>query len=583
MKSLLSVNPYFYKYRYRLLLGFLFVACSNILLISQGEVIKQATNSFANHFLGKATGETTYLYYAVILIALTIGSGLFMFLKRQFIIVISRLIEFDMKNAIYRHYQKLDVNFYKQNNTGDLMNRISEDVGRVRMYVGPAIMYIMDTLVTVATVVVFMLKESPQLTMLVLLPLPVLSFIIFKVSSLINKRSIAVQEKLSEITGLAQESFSGIRVIKAFNREEWFDTKMDEASADYRNRYLRLVRTEAMFSPFMVLMVGISLVSILYFGGNLYIEGKLQSIGNFPQFVFFVYKLTWPFASLGWVISLIQRAAASQKRIDDFLQTKTAIENRSQETLAPIKQIEFSQVCYTYPNTGIKAIKDISFTLKPGKTLALVGKTGSGKSTVAQLLCRLMDADSGEIRIDGKSVQEVNLSGLRQQIGYVPQDVFLFSDTISGNVGFGLDACNENDIKEACRKAGILDSVMSFPDALQTIIGERGVTLSGGQKQRLSIARAIIKKPEVFIMDDCLSAVDTETETFILNELKQLMTGKTNLIISHRISTVKHADEILVMDEGRIVEQGTHEELLVRRGHYYELNQLQTLESTVHG
>lgn len=565
------------------MLGFLFVACSNILLISQGEVIKQATNSFANHFLGKATGETTYLYYAVILIALTIGSGLFMFLKRQFIIVISRLIEFDMKNAIYRHYQKLDVNFYKQNNTGDLMNRISEDVGRVRMYVGPAIMYIMDTLVTVATVVVFMLKESPQLTMLVLLPLPVLSFIIFKVSSLINKRSIAVQEKLSEITGLAQESFSGIRVIKAFNREEWFDTKMDEASADYRNRYLRLVRTEAMFSPFMVLMVGISLVSILYFGGNLYIEGKLQSIGNFPQFVFFVYKLTWPFASLGWVISLIQRAAASQKRIDDFLQTKTAIENRSQETLAPIKQIEFSQVCYTYPNTGIKAIKDISFTLKPGKTLALVGKTGSGKSTVAQLLCRLMDADSGEIRIDGKSVQEVNLSGLRQQIGYVPQDVFLFSDTISGNVGFGLDACNENDIKEACRKAGILDSVMSFPDALQTIIGERGVTLSGGQKQRLSIARAIIKKPEVFIMDDCLSAVDTETETFILNELKQLMTGKTNLIISHRISTVKHADEILVMDEGRIVEQGTHEELLVRRGHYYELNQLQTLESTVHG
>jgi ATP-binding cassette subfamily B protein len=577
VKSLRYLNKYFYKYRYRLLLGVLFILLSNVLLISQGVVIKNATNSFAEKLSAHNTSDkNTYLIYALELLGLTLFSGLFMFLKRQTIIVVSRLIEFDLKNEIYNHYQQLDLNFYKRNSTGDLMNRISEDVGRVRMYVGPAVMYIVDTIVTITTVVIFMWDESPQLTLVVLAPLPILSILIFKVSNAIGKRSTKVQEALSNITSIAQETFSGIRVVKAYNRTaHFYDTFFNKAE-EYKQKNLSLAKTEAAFQPFLAFMVGLSMLSIIFFGGRMYASGQITSVGNFPQFVFYVSKLTWPFASLGWVLSLVQRAAASQKRINQFLETQPEIVNPTEKEFKLHDKIEFKNVSYTYPDTGIHALKNVSFTIKQGKTIGIIGKSGSGKSTIAQLLMRFMDINSGSILINEIDLKQINLHQLRSKTGYVQQDVFLFSDTIKNNIAFsGMYA--DEAIYEAAKQAVVYDNIQGFSDKFDTVVGERGITLSGGQKQRISIARAIIKDPSIFIFDDCLSAVDSDTEQQILNNFKKVTQQKTGIIISHRVSSIQNADEIIVLSGGEIIERGTHAELLLRKEEYYNLYQKQKL------
>ena len=577
MKSLSYLNKYFYKYRYRLLLGVVFILISNVLLISQGLIIKNATDSFAEKSLSQnVQAKNTYLIYALQLLALTLFSGLFMFLKRQTIIVVSRLIEYDLKNEIYKHYQQLDLNFYKRNSTGDLMNRISEDVGRVRMYVGPAVMYIVDTIVTITTVVVFMWHESPKLTLIVLAPLPILSILIFKVSNAIGKRSTKVQEALSNITSIAQETFSGIRVVKAYNRNAHFFDTFTNRAEEYKQKNLALAKTEASFQPFLAFMVGLSMLSIIYFGGRMFAAGQITSVGNFPQFVFYVGKLTFPFAMLGWVLSLVQRAAASQKRINQFLDTKPEIVNPTEKEFKLHDKIEFSNVSYTYPDTGIMALKNVSFSVNKGKTIGIIGKSGSGKSTIAQLLMRFMDINSGSILINETDIKNINLNQLRAKTGYVQQDVFLFSDTIKNNIAFS-DNYSDNAIFDAAKQAVVYDNIAGFSDKFDTIVGERGITLSGGQKQRISIARAIIKDPSIFIFDDCLSAVDSDTEQQILGNLKKVTQQKTGIIISHRVSSIQNADEIIVLSGGEIVERGSHAELLLHKGEYYNLFQKQKL------
>jgi ATP-binding cassette subfamily B multidrug efflux pump len=577
MKSLRYLNKYFYKYRYRLLLGVLFILLSNVLLVSQGVVIKNATNSFAEKTLAQnVEAKNTYIIYALELLGLTVFSGLFMFLKRQTIIVVSRLIEYDLKNEIYNHYQQLDLNFYKRNSTGDLMNRISEDVGRVRMYVGPAVMYIVDTFVTITTVVIFMWHESAQLTLIVLAPLPVLSFLIFKVSTAIGKRSTKVQEALSNITTIAQETFSGIRVVKAYNRSNHFYNTFFNTAEEYRQKNLSLAKTEAAFQPFLAFMVGLSMLSIIFFGGRMFASGQITSVGNFPQFVFYVSKLTWPFASLGWVLSLVQRAAASQKRINQFLETKPEISNPTEKEFELHDKIEFKNVSYTYPDTGITALKNVSFTINKGKTIGIIGKSGSGKSTIAQLLMRFMDVNTGSILVNENDIKNINLQQLRGQTGYVQQDVFLFSDTIRNNISFSNDY-SDNAVYEAAKQAVVYDNIEGFSDKFDTIVGERGITLSGGQKQRISIARAIIKNPSIFIFDDCLSAVDSDTEQQILANLKKVTQQKTGIIISHRVSSIQNADEIIVLSGGEIIERGSHVELLALKQEYYSLYQRQKL------
>jgi len=577
VKSLFYLNKYFYKYRYRLLLGVVFILISNVLLVSQGIIIKNATDAFAEKTLAQnVAAKNTYIVYALQLLGLTLFSGLFMFLKRQSIIVVSRLIEFDLKNEIYNHYQQLDHNFYKRNSTGDLMNRISEDVGRVRMYVGPAVMYIIDTIVTITTVVIFMWHESPQLTLIVLAPLPILSIMIFKVSDAIGKRSVKAQEALSNVTSIAQETFSGIRVVKAYNRlSHFYDSFLNKAD-EYKQKNLALAKTEAAFQPFIAFMVGLSMLSIIYFGGKMYAAGQITSVGNFPQFVFYVSKLTWPFAMLGWVLSLVQRAAASQKRINEFLNTKPEIINPTDKEFDLNDKIEFKNVSYTYPDTGITALKNVSFIINKGKTMGIIGKSGSGKSTIAQLLMRFMDVNSGSILVNENDIKKTNLQQLREQTGYVQQDVFLFSDTIKNNISFS-GVYSDDVVHQAAKQAVVYDNIEAFSEKFGTIVGERGITLSGGQKQRISIARAIIKNPSIFIFDDCLSAVDSDTEQQILGNLKKVTNQKTGIIISHRVSSIQNADEIIVLSSGSIIERGTHTELLLLKGEYFNLYQKQKL------
>jgi len=577
VKSLFYLNKYFYKYRYRLLLGVVFILISNVLLVSQGIIIKNATDAFAAKTLAQNTeAKNTYIVYALQLLGLTIFSGLFMFLKRQSIIVVSRLIEFDLKNEIYNHYQQLDLNFYKRNSTGDLMNRISEDVGRVRMYVGPAVMYIIDTIVTITTVVIFMWHESPQLTLIVLAPLPILSIMIFKVSDAIGKRSVKAQEALSNITSVAQETFAGIRVVKAYNRLNHFYDSFFNKADEYKQKNLALAKTEAAFQPFIAFMVGLSMLSIIYFGGKMYATGQITSVGNFPQFVFYVSKLTWPFAMLGWVLSLVQRAAASQKRINEFLQTEPEIRNPTEKEFELHDKIEFKDVSYTYPDTGINALKNVSFTINKGKTIGIIGKSGSGKSTIAQLLMRFMDVNSGSILVNENDIKAINLQQLRSKTGYVQQDVFLFSDTIKNNISFS-GTYSDDAVQQAAKQAVVYDNIEGFTEKFETIVGERGITLSGGQKQRISIARAIIKNPSIFIFDDCLSAVDSDTEQQILGNLKKVTQQKTGIIISHRVSSIQNVDEIIVLGGGSIIERGTHAELLSLKGEYFNLYQKQKL------
>jgi ATP-binding cassette subfamily B protein len=578
VNDLSSLNSYFIKYKWHFLGGILFVSLSTIFGTYQGIIVRKSTNKIVSIIGHQATFDSkVFVEFALLIIGLAITSGLFMFLMRQTIIVMSRHIEYDQKNQIYSHYQSLDANFYKQQTTGDLMNRISEDVSKVRMYTGPAIMYIANTIVTSITILIFMLQVNYTLTLLVFFPLPILSFLIYKVSDLINKQSTAVQQELSKLTSQAQETFAAIRVIKAYNRELFFSDQMQQKNESYKKISLKLTAIESLFGPVMALMIGLSVLITIWYGGKLVIANKIEP-GNITEFILYVFRLTWPFASLGWITSLVQRAKASQKRINEFLNTKPIVTNSNFSIYPIIGDITFKNVSFVYPENQIKALENISFQLKSGQTLGITGLVGSGKSSILNLLTRQYDASDGEILIDNKNIKFHNLQLLRKNCGIVPQEVFLFSDTIYNNIAFGGQEklVTQSEVELAAKQAGVYDNIVSFPEQFETIVGERGVTLSGGQKQRISIARAIINKPKLLIFDDCLSAVDSETETLILSNLKNEMKDKSSIIVSHRISSLKHADVIIYMNGGRIIETGTHDQLMELKKNYFQLNQLQT-------
>ena len=546
MHSLKSINVYLLKYKWRLLLGALFVVLSTLFSIYQGVIVRNATNELVNLIANHTNvNASQFLIFGITLLALALTSGFFLFLMRQTIIVMSRHIEFDQKNELYAHYQTLDASFYKNNSTGDLMNRISEDIGKVRMYTGPAIMYLINTFATVLIVLVFMLKINWQLTLLVFAPLPLLSFVIYKVSDLINKRSTIVQQGLSKLTSHAQETFSAIRVIKAYAREKHYVSELETLNTDFKKQNLRLAIVEAFFQPVLVLMIGVSVIATVWFGGHLVIDKTIEP-GNITEFILYVYKLTWPFASLGWVTSLIQRASASQTRINEFLNIKSTIVNTPEIKQKIEGDIEFKNVGFIYADSKIEALKNLNLKIEKGKTIGIKGQIGAGKSTLANLLTRMYDSTSGEIYIDNKPIKKFDLFELRKSIGYVPQEVFLFSDTIRNNIAFSTNhTYSESEIIQAAKDAGVYENIMAFPEGFDTVVGERGVTLSGGQKQRISIARAIISKPQILIFDDCLSAVDVETEELILNNLKSIMKDKTSIIISHRDSALRYADKVV--------------------------------------
>ncbi len=585
MKSLRSLHKYIFKYRKKLLLGLFFVAISVLFGILPAELVRESFNIVeeaieqyqSNPDFDYSDLRNKLVLYGFIIIGSSLLKGLFMFFMRQTIIVASRHIEYDMKNEIFDQYQKLSLAFYKRNKTGDLMNRISEDVSRVRMYLGPAIMYTFNVGITLLLIVPIMFYWSPRLTLYVLAPLPILAASIYYVSKKINQKSEKVQRQLSTISSFVQEAFSGIRVLKAYVREDKSLEDFGEEANHYFDRNKELYRINALFFPLMILLIGISTILTIFIGGQETIAGNI-SPGVIAQFIIYVNMLTWPVASIGWVTSLVQRAAASQERINEFLKIEPEITNPSQADFNFKGNIEFKNVSFQYPDTGIQALKNVSFSLEAGKSLAIVGKTGSGKSTIANLVGRLYDINAGEILVDGKQIKEVNLNKLRQNIGYVPQEAFLFSTDIAQNISFGIDDNSLELVEEAAKNAHLHENIIEFPKGYQTKVGERGVTLSGGQKQRLSIARAIIKKPPVLIFDDCLSAVDTETEEKILSNLKNLIDQRTSLIISHRVSSVKNADHIIVLEDGKIIEQGKHAELMELKGYYQNMYDQQLLE-----
>ncbi len=588
MGSLKALNKYLYKYRKRLLLGTLFVTISVIFSILPAvfvgrsfDVVQEAFSNYNNPSaeFNLSDLRSTLVLFGIIIIVSSLLKGLFMFFMRQTIIVVSRYIEYDLKNEIYEQYQRLSLAFYQRNNTGDLMNRISEDVSRVRMYLGPAIMYTINVGISLIIIVAIMFSISVRLSLYVLIPLPILSIAIYYVSQKINLKSEEVQRQLSTISTHVQEAFSGIRVLKAYVREKnSIDTFSSEANT-YLHKNEELYRINALFFPLMILLIGLSTILTVYIGGQEVMRGNID-FGVIPEFIYYVNMLTWPVASIGWVTSLVQRAAASQTRINEFLQVTPEIKNHTLEPLNLKGQIEFENVSFDYPDTGIRALKNVSFKLEAGKSLAIIGKTGSGKSTIATLVGRLYEASEGEIRIDGKPIREVNLYELRRSIGYVPQEAFLFSDSIGRNIAFGVGDVPFERVEGAAKNAEVHNNITDFPKGYETRVGERGITLSGGQKQRVSIARAIIKEPKVLIFDDCLSAVDTETEENILNNLKRLIEKRTTLIISHRVSSVKNADDILVLEDGAIIEQGNHDTLMEKGGYYKQMYEQQLLEST---
>jgi len=596
MKALKHLNKYLFKYKYRLLLGILFITISNIFALYPAQIIKEAFDiadaqlngttlknpSFLSSYFEGLSFSQIMLLFAAVVLGLALMRGVFTFFNRQTIIIMSRLVEFDLKNEIYNHYQQLDATFYKENSTGDIMNRISEDVSKVRMYIGPGIMYSVNLIVLFALVVPVMLSINVKLTIYSLTPLPLLSVIIYIVSNLINKQSEKVQAKLSDITTISQETYSGIRILKSFVKEDYFTKKIKAENEAYLNHSMNLVKTNAFFFPIMMLLIGLSTIFTIYIGGNEYIAGNITK-GNILQFIIYINMLTWPVTAIGWVTSIIQRAAASQTRINEFLATQPQIVNPNNKDITINGNISFKNVSFTYPESGIEALKNISFEIEQGKTFAIVGRTGSGKSSILNLLLRTYDTTSGDIYIDNQSIKKINLNQYRENTGLVPQEVFLFSDTIENNIAFGYknNLPEKSIIEAAAKNAAIFDNIMTFKDGFKTKVGERGVTLSGGQKQRISIARAIIKAPKILIFDDCLSAVDTETEDTILTNLKTVMKGKTSIIVSHRVSSVKNADTILVLDKGEIIERGTHQTLMESKGSYYETYQKQLLAEEI--
>lgn len=580
MKSLSYLNKYFYIYKWRFLLGVIFIVISNYFGVQMPLYVKSTIDELLSgtQFNGLEDVLILSLKIGGIYMLLSALSGFFLFLTRQTIIVMSRLIEYDLKNEIYAHYQKLDFSFYKKNATGDLMNRISEDVSQVRMYLGPGVMYTINLCALFAMVIYQMIKINGWLTLFVLIPLPVMSFLIYFVSSKMNLLSKEVQKEQSLMSTIVQETFAGIRVIKTYNREKEAHEKFSKSANNYKLKSMALVLVNSLFMPTIVFLIGLSTILSIYIGGLMSYDGSI-SLGGILAFIFFVNKLTWPFASIGWVTSINQRAAASQSRINEFLQTEPTIKNPTTESFEFKGEITFKQVSYTYPNSGIQALKNVSFNIHPGQTFAVIGKTGSGKSTLLNLLMRQMDPDAGTIQIDGKDLKTINLTIYRDQAGVVPQEVFLFSDSIENNLLFGCthDVSSE-EIEESAKKAHVHHNIIEFPNGYQTLLGERGVNLSGGQKQRLSIARALLRKPKLLVLDDCLSAVDTETEERILGHLKTESKDLTTVIVSHRISSIRNADRILVIENGESVEEGTHEELMEINGHYALLYKQQLAE-----
>lgn len=590
MKSLSYLNKYLWKYKWRILLGTLFIIASNIFAVLMPKVVDDAIDLVRSK-LDKLenSGSSVELFETLWVDALMLGGlyilyaiikGIFLFFQRQTIIVMSRHIEFDLKNEIYDHYQRLNLSFYKRNKTGDIMNRISEDVSKVRMYLGPGIMYTINLAVLFLTIVPYMFWKNAELTIYVLSPLPILAILIYYISNLINKKSELTQRRQSALSTFVQETFSGIRVIKAYNREKFKIDSFEEEVKGYKNASISLAKTNSFFMPSIILLVGLSTILTIYIGGLKVISGELD-YGDIAQFVIYINMLTWPFASVGWITSIIQRAAASQDRINEFLEQKPEITNPTSDEFDLNGDIEFNNVSFVYPDSGIKALNDASFKIKHNKVTAITGKIGSGKSTIANLIARLYDTSEGQILINGSHLSKLNLEQLRNEIGYVPQEVFLFSDTISNNIAFGHlgdDEVSTQQIEQAAKNADVHQNIIEFKDGFDTILGERGINLSGGQKQRVSIARAILRKPSILIFDDCLSAVDTETEEKILQNLNSLMKDRTSIIIGHRISSFKNADNILVIDEGKVRQEGTHKELISKDGLYKELYEKQLLE-----
>ncbi|MBC6993634.1 ABC transporter ATP-binding protein [Neolewinella lacunae] len=593
MRELKFLNQFFWKYRWRMLLGIAFICISNYFSVLQPQVIREAldlvveqVNNYRMYDGFTTVGDTyfgilstTLMFFAGLVLLLALLMGFFLYLTRQTIIVMSRLIEYDLREVIFDHYQELSLDFYKRNNTGDLMSRITEDVNKVRMYLGPAVMYLANLVSTILLVVISMLAVSTKLTLYTLIPLPLLAISIYYVSNLIHTRSTFIQQQLSKLTSIAQEVFSGVRVVKSYVRERQQVRYFAEESETYKRMSMDLAKIDAWFFPLMVFMVGASTIITVYVGGLQVVAGNI-SAGNIAEFVIYVNMLTWPVTAIGWIASIVQQAAASQKRINEFLETKASIVDPAPTEREALRgEIVFENVGFTYPDTGIRAIRDLSFTLRPGEKLAIIGRTGSGKTTVADLLVRMYDVSTGRILIDGKDIRERGLANLRQRIGLVPQDVFLFSDTIHNNIAFGAqhDPSRE-EVEQFARHAAVYEDIAGLTQGFDTLVGERGVTLSGGQKQRVSIARALIKRPDIVILDDCLSAVDTNTEQQILGYFNQALADKTAIIITHRIYGHLRFDKIIVLEDGGIAEMGTHEELMANGAYYSEIVERQMAE-----
>lgn len=582
MKELQYLNHYFVKYRGRLLFGLFITIIARIFALLTPKFIGDSVDVVENYISSETSDlafvKSELLNNILLIIGTTLLAAFFTFLMRQTFIVVSRYIEYDLKNEIFQQYERLSLSFYKQNRTGDLMNRISEDVSKVRMYVGPAIMYSTTTITLFVVVITYMFYKAPLLTLYAIAPLPVLSIAVYRLSVAIHKRSTIVQQFLSKLTTYTQESFSGISVIKAYGIEPHVNNTFVELSEKSKEKNIDLVKVQALFFPLMVLLIGVSNLLVVFIGGNQFINGKIEHLGTVVEFLIYVNMLTWPVAVVGWVTSMIQQAEASQKRINEFLKEEPAIKNTVTEATPIRGEIKFNNLSYTYPDTGITALKGISFSVKPGETLAIIGNTGSGKSTILELIGRLYDVPEGQLCIDEKPITQLNLNDLRGNIGYVPQDAFLFSDTIMSNIQFGKQNATKDEVIEVAKKAAVHKNIIEFNLGYQTILGERGITLSGGQKQRVSIARAILKDPQILLLDDCLSAVDTETEEVILQNLRHISQDKTTILVSHRVSSAKNADNIIVLENGEIIQQGSHNELVNTEGYYKKLYAKQLLE-----
>lgn len=588
MKALRYVNKYFIKYKWRILIGIFITILSKILALKVPRIIGDSLNGVGQYIEDKNAGlnpdiepiKEELLWNVLMIVGAAVLAGFFTFLMRQTIIVTSRLIEFDLKNEIYEQYQRLSLNFYKKNRTGDLMNRISEDVTKVRMYFGPAVMYTMNMLFLFIVGLWQMIQVDPKLTLYTLIPFPILSVSIFIISKVINQKSTIVQVYLSKLTTYNQEFFSGINVVKSYGIEPSVIASFDTLADESKKKNIDLSKVQALFFPLMILLIGISNLLVVYIGGTQYINGEIQ-IGVIAEFIIYVNMLTWPVAVVGWVTSIVQTAEASQKRINEFLQEVPEIQNENTSASAIQGKVSFEDVTLTYDDTNIQALKGISFTVEAGETIAILGKTGAGKSSIVNLVSRLYDVSSGAVKIDGIPIHKVNLDDLRSAVGFVPQDPFLFSDTITNNIRFGKYGASQEEVVEAAKKAVVHENIIGFKDAYDTVLGERGITLSGGQKQRVSIARAIIKDPQILVFDDCLSAVDTETEEKILGNLEEVSKDKTTFIISHRVSSAKNADKIIILDEGKIIQQGTHSQLISKKGYYKDLYEQQLLEKEI--